>query len=148
MSATIEPKEGMTKRRVEARIRDWRRRLEGLYAQIEGWVQQTGNRWSVERGTIQQRHEQMMRDFGVAPRQLPTLTIRCDRKGIVFVPSCLWIIGANGRVDVTVGATAYTLLDMGGEDGQASDWQLVNPDPKVVLEPFTRDAFLRIAGSR
>lgn len=148
MSATIEPQQRMTKRRVEARIRDWRRRLQELYAQIEGWVQQTGNRWSVERGSVEQRHEPMMREFGVVPRQLPTLIITCDRQGIEFVPSCLWIIGANGRVDVTVGVTAHTLLDMGGEDGQPSDWQLVNPDPKVVLEPFTRDAFLRIAGSR
>lgn len=148
MSATIEPTKSPTKREVQERLRDWRRRLDALFARIEGWVQQTRNRWSVQRGAVRQRHEQMMRDVGVAPRELPTLVIQCDRSNIEFVPSCLWIIGANGRVDISVGGTPYTLVDMGGKGGQPSDWQLVNRDPKIVLEPFTRDAFLRIAGSR
>ena len=150
MSATTEPKNAMTKRQVEKGLRDWRLRLDALFTQIEGWVQETGNRWSVQRGTMRQRHEQMMREFGVAPRELPTLIIQCDRdrRAIEFIPSCLWIVGANGRVDVSVGGTSHTLVDMGGEGGKPSEWQLVNRDPKVVLEPFTREAFLRIATSR
>jgi len=147
MSATIEPKERMTKRRVEERIRDWRRRLRGLFAQIEGWTRYMRDRPSVSKGVTQQRNEQMMREFGVAPRQLPTLTIHCLQGSIEFAPSCLWIVGANGRVNVSVGDTPYTLFDMGGEDRQPSDWQLQNRDPDIVLEPFTREAFLRIAGS-
>ena len=148
MSATTEPKEHMTKRRVEQKVRDWRRRLIELYAEIEGWSRHMRGRASVERGVVRQRHEQMMRDFGVAPRDLPTLIVHTDDRRIEFAPSCLWILGANGRVDVSVGDTPHTLVDMGGSDGQPSDWQLVNPDPKIVLEPFTREAFLRIAGSR
>lgn len=146
MSATTEPKKPMTKRRVEQRVRDWRRRLLGLYAQIEDWTRHMRARPSVHRGVVRQRHERMMRDFGVAPRDLPTLIVRSDDHEVEFAPSCLWILGANGRVDVTVDGSPHTLFDEGGEDGQPSDWQLMNPDPKIVLEPFTREAFLRIAG--
>lgn len=154
MSATIEPKERMTKRRVQARLRDWERRIDALFAQIEDWTKHMRDRLSVSKGVRQQRNEQMMREFGVAPRKLPTLTVHGLRRTIELVPSCLWIIGANGRVDVSVvdpsvkdtkSASYYTLFDMGGEGEQPSDWQLVNRDPKIVLEPFTRDAFQRIA---
>jgi len=137
----------MTKRRVEQRVRDWRRRLLGLYAEVEGWTRHMRARASVKRDVVRQRQEQMMRDFGVAPRDLPTLIVHTDDRRIEFAPSCLWILGANGRVDVSVGDTPYTLFDMGREDGGRSDWQLMNPDPRIVLEPFTREAFLRIAES-
>ena len=147
MSATTEPKKGMTKRLVEQRVRDWRRRLRELFTQIEGWTRHMRGPASVGRGTVQQRNEQMMREFGVAPRQLPTLTIECDDHRVEFIASCLWILGANGRVDVSVDGAPYALFDMGRQDGGPSDWQLMNPDPRIVLEPFTREAFLRITQS-
>jgi hypothetical protein len=148
MSAVKEKPKGVTKRDVEARLRDWERRIEALFKQVEEWGVREWGRESVRRGSIQQSNEYMMREFHVPPRRLPTLEFHVGERHISFLPSCLWIVGANGRIDVSVDKTFYTLVDRGGRDGEPSRWEIRNPDPRVILEPFSREVFLRIAKAR
>ena len=145
MSTVKQKPLGLTKKDVERRLRDWERRIKALFRKVEEWGVAEWGKESVQRGTIEQRNEYVMQQFGVRPRKLPTLTLLAGERRITLVPSCLWIVRANGRVDLNVDHTFYTLLDMGGKDRQPSDWQIVNPDPRVVLEPFTREVFLGIA---
>jgi hypothetical protein len=148
MSTLRQKPQRITKTHVERRLRDWRRRIEALFRQIEQWALEEWGEESVVWGAREQRHEYMMREFGVRPRKLPVLEVRLGKRQITFLPSCLWIIGANGRIDVTAGPSSYMLMDMGAKEGEPSDWQISNPDSRVVLEPFARKVFLRIANAR
>lgn len=147
--ATVEPKpRRLTKSYVQKRLRDWRRRIDALFKQIERWAVDEWGEASVTWGSRRQRHEYAMQQAGVPPRDLPTLTVRAEKQPLEFLPSCLWIIGANGRIDVIAGQSSYSLVATGGEESRRSDWQISNPDPRVVLEPFTRDVLRRIAKTR
>jgi len=148
MSAVKDKPKGVTKRQVEERLRDWERRVEALFRQVEEWGIVQWGRDSVCWGQEEQRHEYMMKQAGVRPRKLPTLTVQAGKRRITFTPDCLWIIGANGRIDVSVDDTYYPLVDRGGQDGQPSRWEIRNPDPRIILEPFTQEVFLRISKGR
>ena len=97
----------------------------------------------MERGTIPQTIEPLMRRFNVPPRDLPTYMIFQGNKQIRFVPSALWVVGANGRVNVNTSLKQHILVDRGdGEHG--SKWQLVVDDYKRLLVPFNRTQLLRL----
>jgi len=145
-----------TKREVEARLRDWDRRLRELFARVERWSVALWGKGCVTHGTILPLSEYRMEEAGVRPRRLPTLTVQAGPKTITFEPWCLWIIGANGAIDVSVeggprsrqGAVFHSLCDVGAENGRLSDWQISTRNPRKVLEPFTKEALLRIPNGR
>lgn len=146
----------VTKREVEGRLRDWERRLRELFARVEQWSVALWGDGCVTHGSIVPPLEYMMEEAGVSSRRLPTLTVQAGPRVISFEPRCLWIIGANGQIDVFVEGgplsrqpgVPHALFDMGREDGQPSDWQIRNRNPRKVLEPFTKEVLLRIASGR
>ncbi len=157
MAAVLEKPRVVTKKNVEGRLRDWERRLRELFAQVERWSIAQWGEGCITHGSIVPPREYAMEEVGVNPRRLPTLTVRAGLRTISFEPRCLWIIGANGQVDVSVEGNPmflqkppayHVLVDIGGRDGQPTDWQIHNRNPRKVLEPFTRDVLLRIASGR
>jgi hypothetical protein len=57
-------------------------------------------------------HEEPMRKAGVPPRKLPTLElVRDNAVRMRFRPYGLWIIGANGRIDLVKGSELYLVVD-------------------------------------
>jgi hypothetical protein len=156
VAAVIDKPRVVTKKSVEARLRDWERRLRELFARVERWSIAEWGEGCVTHGKIVPLSEYRMEEAGVRPRRLPTLTVQAGPRTITFEPRCLWIIAANGAVDVSVEcgprsrqpAVFHALYDMGGEDGQPSDWQIRNRDPRKVLEPFTKEVLLRISSGR
>lgn len=148
MAAVKEEPKQETKRQVQMRIANWRRRIEALYDQIEAWATREWGDGCVVRGTAPQAEEYMMRKLHIPPGKLPTLTVRAGNRTIEFSPRCLWIIGANGQLDVMAGGRHYHLSDRGGTNGRASYWEIDNPDPRIILEPFTRKVLARIAGKK
>ena len=82
---------------VERRVEDWEARLNGLYGTIGQWLPDD---WEARRGAPVRMHEKMMREFGVAARQMPTLELHGRTGEVVRLkPDVLWIIGNNGRID-------------------------------------------------
>lgn len=135
-------------KRVKHRVTDWVSRLERLYAQLDEWVQEVPD-VRVERDTMQQVIEPLMERFSVPPRDVPAYSVFVSKKyRIAFVPSALWIMGANGRVNVTTNARQHILVDLGGENGAPSEWHLVGADADKPLVPFTREAFLKLLQER
>lgn len=133
----------MTKEQVISRIDDWVHRLEGLYDLVETWFKalpEAPNKEPLE-GSVLQRDEPLMRQFDVPPRMIPTRAFLYGKNRVSFVPSALWVIGANGRVNVTVGGQQYILVDMGGQQGQQSDWQIVTSRLGNVQRPFDQQVF-------
>ena len=90
----------VTKTRVEKRLTDWRRRLEELYSMIDRWLRDTPGTEG-QRIMVPQIQEPLMRQFGVSSKKLPAYVIKKGARSIRFVPSALWIVGANGRVNIS-----------------------------------------------
>jgi hypothetical protein len=133
----------VTKSQVEARVRDWIRRLNELYARLDKWMPNDPAA-KVRKEHLVQVIEPLMSQFRVAPHRVPTYTVLIGRRRIAFVPSALWVIGANGRVNVSTNARQHILVDLGGQASKESDWQLVLPDDRTSLNPFNRQAFLSL----
>ena len=127
---------------VAARIDDWVGRLNRLYDKLDEWLVSIPHD-RVRRATPKQPVEPTMRRANVPPRDVPTYTILRGTHRIAFVPSALWLPGANGRVNVTTNAKQHVLVDR-GTGGNGSKWQLVIDDVDRPLVPFTRSQLLRL----
>jgi hypothetical protein len=88
----------------------------------------------------------MMQEHGVAPRDVPTYTVSREngKNLVVFTPSVIWIIGANGRVDVKTSTRRHILVDLGGTEGKPSRWRLVDLNARGMLRPLNRQTFLAL----
>lgn len=144
----VEVEEIMDAKRVEGRVTDWVARLNRLYSQLDRWAREVPDA-RVERKPMQQLIEPIMERFAVPARDVPTYTVFVNAKyRIAFVPSSVWIMGANGRVDVSTNVRHHSLVDIGGKGGKPSNWCLVGNDPNKPLIPFNRQAFLKLVGER
>lgn len=125
---------GMTKIEVEKRVEDWLLRLRNLYATVTGWAEQHG--WSVDTSQSIELHEDLMRRFEVPPTRQPVLRIE-DGKGryALFKPKGLWVIGANGRVDLYTSKGVYILVDF-SERFSNPNWMIVPPKKRFEQAEF------------
>eukprot|EP00752_Nemacystus_decipiens_P000985 g985.t1 len=113
---------GLTREDVERRVDDWLNRLRDLLGVVERWAMDNG--WAIESRDAVPMHEELMQHFGVAQREQPGLTLR-DRAGdkLLLRPKGLWVIGANGRVDLFTKRGAFVLIDA-AEPFSAPNWRL------------------------
>jgi hypothetical protein len=135
----------ITKEYVENRITEWVTRLDSLFDQVQEWVVDQSE-WMAERSIVRQQEEELMRLHRIPPRQVPFLTLWADKKKnrVSLVPSALWIIGADGRVNITTNKRQFILVDRrNGHDG-CSDWQILSGDLRRSSAPFNRNALLSI----
>ena len=134
----------MDSNQIIARIDDWEGRLKALYALIDEWFLDLPTPDSVKQllpGTVLQLDEELMREFDVPPRMLPTRPVIYGKNRISFLPSALWIIGGNGRVNVTTNTQRFILVDRGGKNNQPSDWQVVTSRSRHEQRPFDQQVF-------
>ena len=126
---------------IRRRVGDWEERLNKLFTVIGEWLPEG---WEARRGTPVVMHEELMRKFGVAAKQMPTLELR-DRAGHVarLEPRGLWIIGSNGRVDLKHGGHRYLIVDT-AESFAAPEWLAAPAERRCDREAVTRDWLRRI----
>ena len=126
---------------VERRLDDWERRIDVLYARIAAWLPEG---WAgAPDGTVP-IDEPLMKRFGVAERRLPQLAL--SRRGAAVAkiqPRYLWIIGSNGRVDVT-GSIGHHVLNDRSEFFEESSWQIAAFMARLDEVPLTAESFRRI----
>src|SRR5712692_5020171 len=113
--------EDLTREHVQRRVDDWAARIEALYANIERWLPPD---WKARRGKPVAMHEDLMQRLGVPRRELPTLEVLSDGNAqIRFRPYGLWIIGWNGRIDLTRDRELFFVLDS-AETFEPPSWQI------------------------
>lgn len=138
--------EKLTREQVIAKLADWQVRLKKLFAEVETWANQlaqtTGESPRMLRGASLQLVEDWMEKFDLQPDLVPNLAILYGRNRVYFEPAGLWIIAANGRVNVTTPDRRYILVDLGGENDQPSNWVIVDPRSRNIRQPFN-EAILR-----
>jgi hypothetical protein len=125
----------LTSDHVRKRVEDWLSRIDNLYKSLEEWLP---NGWSTRRGASVSMHEELMRNNGVPARDLPTLELL--HNGIVGVkirPYGLWIIGANGRIDLIKGHDRYLILDH-AKTFEAPSWHIAAATERQNPKPFDR----------
>lgn len=121
---------------VTRRLDDWCRRVDRLYADIDGWLP---DGWSMGDGGTVQIFEDLMQRFDVPARTLPVKSLFRQRilAGRVE-PRGLWIIGANGRVDLILPDAHYLIVDR-VDSFEPSNWQVATLMKRREQRPFNRD---------
>ena len=133
--------EELTREQTLEKIDDWIVRLNKLYNRVEKW---TPSNYKIHRSEISQRIEKPLQHYHILPKKLPTLALFLNKERIVFVPSSLWILGADGRINLTTNRKQYTLVDLRTSQEEPSNWQIVVDDVRKGTEPFDFEYFLQI----
>ena len=128
----------ITPQHVEQRVADWQRRIDELYTQVAGWLPAG---YSAQRDGTMHMYEEMMQKFGVAARDLPILEIACGSVPVARIePRDLWIIGANGRLDMIVGQNQYVIVDS-AENFASPSWIMTPFSNRRNRQPLTQETF-------
>ena len=109
------------KAHVELRVNDWERRINTLYDEVATWLP---HGWTITDDEAVPMHEELMRRFGLPPRDLRVL--RLDFGGEPrgrLEPRALWIIGNNGRLDLLFANGHFLIIDR-SESFEPPDWRI------------------------
>ena len=133
--------EEITREHVEKRIRDWRVRIEDLFRQIIAWLPAG---WEPVEQTQVTMDEEMMRRFGIPSERLPVLNLKSSGGHTAkYEPRALWVIGANGRVDVFAGKSHYILVDKAPQFREP-EWHFSDIRSRRDLKPLDHEAVARM----
>ena len=126
---------------VERRLDDWRARIDRLYADIAGWLPAG---WSMAVGGEVLIHEDLMMRFGVPAQALPSKNMyqHGEMAGRIE-PRGLWIIGANGRIDIILGDRHYLIIDR-AESFERPNWRVSSITARRDQCRLTHDAIAQI----
>lgn len=128
---------------IERSADDWIERLHDLRSQMTAWLQtsELGHLSFVDQPPVRMS-EELMRRFDVGAKMMPTFEIRAGNQRVLrFQPKGLWIIGANGRVDLITKAAAPILVDQSEPLSDSSNWQLYDPRNRNGSVPLTQETF-------
>jgi len=132
----------VTAERVLDQIDDWVARLNHLYDTVDEWLADLPHD-RVKRQKLRQTIEPFMRQHKIPPRDVPMYTIFRGKHRVAFVPSALWMPGANGRVNITTNVKQHILVDRGNTE-HGSKWQLVVDDFNRPLVPFNKSRLVSL----
>ena len=125
--------------RVLDRITDWERRLTVFFAQIAEWVADQPALCVDQTRTVTMS-EELMRNFGVPDRELPILDVLENGEVVAsFIPRALWIIGADGRVDLITRSGTDILVY--SRDAKPPGWQVADRNRRTQLSAFDKQKF-------
>lgn len=132
--------------RVLDRVADWESRLKALFAEVSKWIAQKPTLRADQTRTVTMS-EELMRNYGVPELDLPILDVlESDEAVASFVPRALWIIGADGRVDlITRSGTEILVYD---RDAQPPGWQVADRNRRTQLTAFDVATFFALLEAR
>jgi len=120
----------LDKPHVEERVSEWKKRLKDLFSLFEDALSHLkGVECKQTRHT--EMYEGLMQAHDVKAQSLPILDVYKNGKMIFSVkPIGLWVIGANGRVDILTERGAYIVVDV-AEYGQFPKWRVFSPKDRT-----------------
>jgi hypothetical protein len=75
-------------------------------------------------------YEELMSQFGIPASEIDTADVHKGKHFILSIkPKGLWIIGANGRIDILTTKGSYMLVDTADEFSKPQ-WKLLNGNKK------------------
>jgi hypothetical protein len=85
-------------------------------------------------------HEPLMQKFNLPARDIPVLELWSGEHSARLEPRGLWIIGANGRLDLFAGTRHYMIVDT-AENLQPPQWQIAPFSDRRQLTPLNSSTF-------
>jgi hypothetical protein len=125
------------------RISDWKNRLENLFNDIKLWTN-IFEKIEIKESMIPQAREEFLQMFNIDPDSIPVMAILFSKNRVSFVPMGLWVIGSNGRVNINTNKNQYILFDLGGKNGEPSQWTIVNPSKRKERIIFDKPILTKI----
>ncbi len=133
-----------SKQEVERQIRDWKKRIAELYADIQLWLKDTEN--LLKPGTKYPMYEEPMYRCGIPKTEMDSAVIVKGKQSILTViPKGLWVIGTKGRIDILAIKKSYILIDA-AEFKITPDWILYNGNLNKGVS-LNKQSFLEILDS-
>ena len=127
---TTVPADEPTKAAVERRVKDWLDRLNQMFSYTEIWAEEHG--WSIIHPDAIIMNEELMVRSGVSQQKQPMLRLeRADGGFALFKPKGLWVIGANGRIDLYTSQGAFVIVDQ-AEPFDNPVWKIYGSDKKKL----------------
>lgn len=142
-SVTIaEDREIPTREKTLQRLRDWQQRVHALYDQIQAAL---GPGFSYDRTGKHRSSEERVQHAGLKSQEVPPIDIlivdQAGRAVAQFLPRGLWMIGANGRLDLVLtpksgNRQVFMLIDHSAPLSGGSDWRIVRPSDRLQQRAF------------
>lgn len=128
--------ESIDAQHVQRRVDNWEERVKDLYVKISDWLPDA---WEARQGTPVVMREELMRKFGIAAKQIPTLNL-FEQSGepARLQPRGLWIIGGNGRIDLKYDGQHYFIVDF-AESFESPNWQAIHAERRTEHEEITQE---------
>jgi hypothetical protein len=134
----------VSRERVLERLQDWQRRVHQLYDRVEQTLRDTS--FHTDREGKHTSNEELVQRVGLSQDEQPKIdvlrVIRPDgTNAAIFFPRGLWIIGANGRIDLRVvppvgSSETYLLLDQSEPFRGSAQWVKIPIGAPFEREPF------------
>ena len=134
----------MDKNYIDKRSDGWIRKVEHLYSLIKDTLK---NEKEVHYKTDQSMvmREELMEKYGVPPKNVPIFDLFTGNQlKATFKPIGLWVVGAQGRIDILTNIGSYILVDLGDDDAHP-DWKVFSPKNRKKAEPFNAEFIERLA---
>ena len=126
------------KEHLEKRVDDWKSRISSLYKTIEDWLSNMDG-YTVRKQATIDMHEELMQKYSIPSEKIDVLDILYKNQYIATIkPIGLWVIGANGRLDIISKKGSIILVDE-SEQFTPPHWIAYLPSKKKGGEPFTKD---------
>lgn len=125
------------KKYIENRVNDWKKRIVDIFSFVK---ESCSNHPEIDFGENKttQMHEELMQKFGVSPVELPILEIKKNKELLAsFKPKGLWVIGANGRIDILTKEGSFILVDI-SEKEEPSIWKVFAPSNRRKSVDFDK----------
>lgn len=130
---------------VEKRVKDWEKRVNAFYKEIGQWLKGTEYEIRISPNIKFELYEELMARFLLKPVKLDIATIY---KGSQFVgkiaPFGLWIIGANGSLELNTGIRSHKIVDVSSPFTKPIWKIVVRKGFSEELKPLNKTALLSI----
>ncbi len=127
---------------IKKRVDDWEKRIEDIIALCNTWA--TEENLTLALGRKQKMHEGLMKTFHVPMREINSADIISNDKIIATIkPFGLWILGANGRMDILTSKANFVLIDT-AKQFESPMWKLFTKENRDNGSDFNKITFLQI----
>lgn len=137
---------------VLARLNDWQKRVQVLFVFIENSL---GPEFTYDRTAKQHSREELVQRARLREDEVPALDILRIEKPpgslrALIVPRGLWVIGANGRLDLRVlfpKLEQYLIVDRSQPLAGNADWYLIPAADRITRHPLTKELIRDVIGA-
>lgn len=128
---------------VATRVSAWQNHVDRLYDKVIEWL-----RPYIDAGDIiAQKDEQEAWEQLSGAYQIKRLDLEIGKETVRLAPRGTYVIGASGRVDISVLGTGDPVILITTDLGSDEAWQIVTRGKKTVLTPLNARSFEEVLES-